>query len=68
MKKYIKPSILALQAEASIIMSGSMSSDGSNADLYNPGKAGASSARAKRHTIDSLWDDTWDSDDENNGK
>ncbi len=62
MKKYIKPSILTLEAEASTLMSGSISDNGNSGDFYNPGTAGASSARVKRRKIDSPWDYTWDSD------
>lgn len=64
MKKYIKPSILPLEIESENMMSGSINDSGLNGDLNNPETAGASGARAKRHIMDSLWDENWDTVDE----
>lgn len=64
MKKYIKPSILSLEAETSAIMSGSIDDSGQNGNLNNPGTTGASGARAKHHIMDAIWDENWDTDDE----
>lgn len=64
MKKYIKPSILPLEIESENMMSGSINDSGQNGDLNNPETAGASGARAKRHIMDSLWDENWDYDED----
>lgn len=68
MKKYIKPSILSLEAETLTIMSGSLNDSGQNGDLNNPGTGGASGARAKRHIMDAIWDENWDTDEDNNNE
>lgn len=68
MKKYIKPSILSLEAETLTIMSGSLNDSGQNGDLNNPGTGGASGARAKRHIMDAIWDENWDTDEDDNNE
>lgn len=68
MKKYIKPSILSLEAETLTIMSGSINDSGQNGDLNNPGTGGASVARAKRHIMDAIWDENWDTDEDDNNE
>lgn len=45
-------------------MSGSINDSGQNGNLNNPGTGGASGARAKRHIMDAVWDENWDTDDE----
>lgn len=60
MKEYIKPSINNLEVESSAIMVGSMD----KLDLgQNSGTDDAIGARSKRHN-DSLWDLTWDDEEE----
>lgn len=68
MKKYIKPSILSLETETSAIMSGSINDSGQNGNLNNPGTADASGARAKHHIMDAIWDENWDTDEDNNNE
>lgn len=55
---------MSLEAETSAIMSGSIDDSGQNGNLNNPGTAGASCARAKHHIMDAIWDENWDTDDE----
>lgn len=66
MKKYIKPSINSLEIESAPVMAaGSLTDDGSQGDLGgNGGLSGASGGRSKRHSFDTLWDETWDDDDD----
>lgn len=64
MKKYIKPVSRIFALEAATLMAGSLRDNGLNGGLDAFGSAGASGGRAKRRTLDGLWEEAWDGDDD----
>ncbi len=66
MKKYINPDIQMLHAEASTLLAGSLSRDGSEGNLTPSGQSGASGARSRRFEPkkkeEDEWEDEWECD------
>lgn len=64
MKIYIKPEVNITEVETQNILTGSLDGNGTQGSLTPSGSQGASGGRAKGHNFESLWDESWDADED----